>query len=57
MDGRQRLERQRTVVAGLSLEERCAHRGTFILETLEKTQELLEEHLRLLRPQREQARL
>jgi hypothetical protein len=57
MDGRQRLERQRAVVAGLSLEERSAHCDTFILETLEKTQKLPEEHLRLLRQRLEQTKL
>ncbi|MGD9880980.1 MAG: hypothetical protein AB7I59_27200 [Geminicoccaceae bacterium] len=56
-DGRERLERQRILVAGLSLEERSAHPAAFLLETLEKTQNLLQEHLRLLRERLEHAKL
>ena len=45
IDGRQRLEKQRIVAVGLSGE----HPDALLLGTLEKTQELLEQHLSFLR--------
>lgn len=45
VDGHQRLEKQRAIAAGLPSE----HPHTLLLETLERTQALLEQHLDFLR--------
>jgi hypothetical protein len=55
--GRKRLDRQRMIVAGLPSGNREIHRSALLLETLERTQELLEGHLRLLRERQEQTKL
>lgn len=49
MAGRQRLEKQRFVVAGPPLNELAAQQDALLLEMLKRTQKLLEEQPRLLR--------
>lgn len=49
IDGRDRLERQRLVVATLAGPVAVDHPAIALLETLERTQQLLEQHLRTLR--------
>jgi hypothetical protein len=56
-DGRNRLERQRMVVAGLQPGKGADHPAARRLDTLKMTQELLERHLRLLRRRQEQTKL
>jgi hypothetical protein len=48
-DVRARLERQRHLVAGLTLEERTASQAILLLDTLQRIQALLETHCRRLR--------
>jgi len=55
--GKQLLVRQRLVVAQLPEECRCASEDTRLLETMEKAQALLEEHLELLKERFDRARL
>ena len=56
-DGCERLKRQRTVVAGLPIGKRHEHPAARLLETLEQTQALLEQHLRCMRASHERHKL
>ncbi|MBY0320846.1 MAG: hypothetical protein K2X72_19135 [Reyranella sp.] len=56
-DGRDRIIRQRRLVADIPPPERAAAPASLLLETLEKTQALLEEHLVMLQRQRESKKL
>ena len=56
IDGRQRLERQRIIFTELSLQVGADHPAISLFETLERTQELLEEHLLFLRQRQEQTK-
>ena len=55
--GRELLERQHLAVAQLSEEERGASLEARLLETMEKVQALLEQHLELLQKKFDQTRL
>jgi hypothetical protein len=50
-EGRDRIAKQRQAVAGLPVEERTGNSAVLILETMEATQALLEEHLVMLQRQ------
>jgi hypothetical protein len=56
-EGRERLRRQRELVTELRLQEQAGRREALILQTLEKTQLLLEQHLRQLRERHEATKL
>ena len=51
------VEKQRAVVAELDPAVRTTHQSALLLQTLEKTQALLEEHLKILRRRFEQKKL
>jgi hypothetical protein len=55
--GKERVRRQRALVAELHLQEQAERREVLILQTLEKTQMLLEQHLRQLRERHEATKL
>ena len=57
IDGRQRLERQRIATCDIPPHKRDGHPDVFLLETLETTQRLLEQHLRTMRLLLDRARL
>jgi hypothetical protein len=48
IEGRRRLEQQRIIVARLAADERTDHPAVVLLDTFERTQALLEKHLRFL---------
>jgi hypothetical protein len=56
-DGRDRIVKQRRLVADIPPPERPAAPAALLLETLEKTQALLEEHLKALQRRRESRKL
>lgn len=55
--GRERLDMQREMVARLALPDRDASTAVRLLETLERTQALLEQHLQALHAMAQQAKL
>ena len=57
IEGRRRVMRQRIIVARLPLHEGPSHPARLRLATLEKTQQMLEGHLALLRKRQEQTKL
>lgn len=56
-EGRQRIARQRQIVANALSQEQVDARAALLLETLEQTQALLEQHLTALRRRRATTRL
>ena len=56
-EGRERLEKQRDLLANASLPEEHRERARFLLETMEMTQLLLEGHLRWMCERFDQSRL
>lgn len=56
-EGRDRIDRQRRLVADIPFHESTATQATLLLETLEQTQALLEEHLRVLQRRLEERKL
>ena len=56
-EGWERLRRQRELVARLRLEEQAERQEALLLQTLERTQMLLEQHLTHLRERHEDRKL
>lgn len=56
-EGRDRVDKQRRLVADIPLPERSGNPAALLLETLEQTQALLEKHLMTLQQQRERSKL
>ena len=57
IDGRERIQRQRQIVDQVAADQRSSSRAVMLLETLERTQELLEWHLQRLQNRLEQRKL